>query len=119
MKKFMLNLIMKFFKKEIEEIFIEEDFKTYKIDKKNSQVLEKLSDLYLYPEYKFYSQLLSNRAKSLAIQGMRMKYSDDKELLINHSFIRGQIFGTAFSLRIVKSANLKYQNLAEKEKGRI
>src|SRR3990167_3555501 len=82
MKGFLFKIIMKFFKKNLEDVFIESEIKAYQIDKDNKLFLEKLSDLYQSPEYKVFSQLISNRPKGLAMQGMRLNYSNDKELCI-------------------------------------
>lgn len=109
---------MKFFKKNLEDVFIESEIKAYQIDKDNKLFLEKLSDLYQSPEYKVFSQLISNRAKGLAMQGMRLNYSNDKELCIPHSFLRGQIFATAYILKMIKQANYKYQNMGNKNDAR-
>jgi len=117
MKKFLFKSLSKYFKNELEDSFIENEMKAFKLDKNSPKILEKLSDLYQSPDYRIFAKMISNRAKNLAIQSMKLRYSSDKELSINHSFIRGQIFGAAFGLRIVKHANLKYQNLENKEKG--
>lgn len=110
MKNYLFNFLLKFFNDEIENYFIEEGMKEFKFSKKEkSSILEKLSDLYLYPEYKLYSKIISNRARHLAIQGMKLKYSTDKEYSIEHSFLRGRVFEDAYLVKLIKYSNKRYQ----------
>ena len=109
MKKIIFKILSKFFKEQIEDSFIEEDIKVYNIDKKKSRVLEHLSDLYQSTGWKIYSKMISNRAKNIAVQGMKMKeYSE-----ADHSYLKGQVFDSAMILRIVKYHNKKYQNIGD------
>ena len=117
MRKFLFRVLSKYFKNELQDAFIEDEMRGFKLDKNDSKILEKLSDLYQSPDYRLFSKMMSNRAKNLAIQSVKLKYSNDKELSIKHSFIRGQIFDTAFKSRFIKNANLRYQNLDNKENG--
>ena len=109
MKKLLFKILVKFFKEEVEDSFIEEDIKVYNLDKKNPKVLEHLSNLYQSPEYKIFAKIISNRAKNIAVRGMRMKEYNESA----HSYLKGQVFDSAMLLRIVKFHNKKYQNIGE------
>ena len=111
MKKLLFKILSRFFKEEIEDSFIGEDIRVYDIDKKNPKVFEHLSNLYQSPEYKIFAKIISNRAKHLAIQGMKMKDYNEA----NHAYLKGQIFDSAMLLRIVKFYNKKYQNSGDKK----
>ena len=105
MKKFIFKIVSKYFKEQIEESFIEEEIKDFKIEKKNALVFEKLSDLYHYPEYRVFAKMISNRAKAIAFQAAKGgEYTEAK-----YSRISGQIYCTALILKTVKFANKQHQ----------
>ena len=109
MKKILFKIISQFFKEEIEDSLLEDFLKDYNkisnLSRNDEKVLEKLSNLYQYSEWKIYAQVVSNRAKSLAIRAVRIKKYDEEE----HPYLRGQVFDSAFLLRMVKTANKNYQ----------
>lgn len=111
-KNLLYRLFSRFFQDQIEDYFVGEilDSVSYNIDRENTKLLEKISDLYQYPEYKLYSKLISNRAKSLAIRMVKSKSFDE----IKHAYLRGQVFDSALVLKMVKFSNKRFQKLGNK-----
>jgi len=115
MKKLLFKILIKFFRKQIEDMYIERQLPQYKVDLKNSDAMEKLAELYTLPEFKLYMRIQGNKKNFLGKKALVLKYSNEKQAAYGLSFLKGQAYEIQNSLQFVKHINRLYQKKRSKE----
>ena len=110
MKKFIFKILSKFFRQQIIDCFIEEELPTYKIDMKDDKLMQSIVELTTSLEYRTFVKLQSNKKNSLGKKSLSLKYANEREAALKHSFLMGEAYNISHTLQMLKFIKVKYQS---------
>jgi len=121
MKNLIFRILTKYFGKQlrqqVEEWYLDEQLPTYKITLRDTQILEKLSDLWKSPEFKIWLGMQANRKNYLGRASLIIKYQNESEGIVKNSYLQGQAFNISLERNFLKHIHNRFQKNKDK-KGR-
>lgn len=115
MKKKIFDILVKYFRKEIEQSYIEQQFPSYQLSTKDESLIEKISDLARTAEFRLLEKLLINKKNTLGRELLVKKFNNEKAYVLQREFYRGQAFIVSHFIALIKHINRIHQ--LNKERG--
>jgi len=96
-------------REEVENWYIAEDLETYKVSSDDTNLQEKMADLWKDPAFKLYLNMKSNKKAFLGKKILANRPTTKQEDALKNAFIRGQALEISRDRAFMKFMNKIYQ----------
>ena len=122
MKKIIFKILTKFFmeqlREEVENWYIAEDLETYKVSSDDTNLQEKMADLWKDPAFKLYLNMKSNKKAFLGKKILANRPTTKQEDALKNALIRGQALEISRDRAFMKFMHKIYQKTKDNKSQR-